>query len=46
MGSEQIEPFYALNMGNILIYHLKQSNLHFWHYIIQKENVKKYKGKF
>ena len=46
MGSEKMEPFYLLNMGNILIFHLKHSKLHFFALTLYKGNYKKYKGKF
>ena len=46
MGSEKIKPFYVLNMGNILIFHLKHSKLHFFALTLYKENFKKYKVKF
>ena len=45
MGSEKMEPFYALNMGNILIFHLKHSNLHFLPLHYTMEISKEYKGK-
>ena len=41
-----MEPFYLLNMGNISIFHLKHSELHFFALTLYKGNLKKYKGKF
>ena len=40
MGSEKMEPFYALNMGNILIFHLKHSDLHFFALTLYNGNFK------
>ena len=45
MGGEKIEPFYSLNMGNILIFHLKPSNLHFFALTLYKGNSKKIQRK-
>ena len=45
MGSKKMEPFYLLNMGNILIFHLKHSKLHFFALTLYKENLKKIQGK-
>ena len=45
MGSEKIEPFYALNMGDILIFHLKPSNLHFFALTLYNGNFEKIQRK-
>ena len=45
MGSEKMKPFNALNMGNISIFHLKPSNLHFFALTLYKGNSKKIQRK-
>ena len=41
-----MEPLYELIMGNILIFYLKHSKLHFFALTLYKENFKKHKVKF